>query len=335
MIFTWGVWTRIGRLTLWIGAIATAVAAFGGLYFTNKQFGFSQEQFELSQKQFRLSQEGQAITEQGEITDRFTKAIEDLGSVGLDKLDVRLGGIYTLERLSQDSTADEPTIMEVLGAYVRNHAAEPPVEDALAPVTCARAPLSDMPIDIQAVVTVIARRDPNVAEREPHRVDLSNSCLEGVGLYDIAQLRDVSLFSSDLRSAYFSNRDLRGAVLDYANLGDARLDHAKLACRPSPDASKTPGCSPHDRTTLSHAHLPAADLTGADLSNADLTHADLHCAKLYGADLSGAILTGAQLDVIFYDNYTKWPNGFKAPPSSPAAAAACEQLAMDIDTPAA
>jgi hypothetical protein len=31
------------------------------------------------------------LTQQGQITDRYTKAIEQLGS---DKLDVRLGGIY-------------------------------------------------------------------------------------------------------------------------------------------------------------------------------------------------------------------------------------------------
>jgi hypothetical protein len=35
------------------------------------------------------------LTEQGQITDRYTKAIEQLGG---DKLDVRLGGIYALER---------------------------------------------------------------------------------------------------------------------------------------------------------------------------------------------------------------------------------------------
>jgi hypothetical protein len=37
------------------------------------------------------------LTQQGQITDRYTKAIEQLGS---DKLDVRLGGIYALERIA-------------------------------------------------------------------------------------------------------------------------------------------------------------------------------------------------------------------------------------------
>src|SRR4029453_11591667 len=40
------------------------------------------------------------LNRQGHITDRYTKAIEQLGR---DKLDVRLGGIYALERIATDS----------------------------------------------------------------------------------------------------------------------------------------------------------------------------------------------------------------------------------------
>ncbi|MDT5082421.1 MAG: hypothetical protein QOJ80_7058, partial [Mycobacterium sp.] len=82
-VFTAGVWSRIGRLTTWIGAVGVAVAAFTGLIFTYQQY--------------RLSQQAQVITEQGQVTDRFTKAVEQLGSE--DKVNVRLGGIYSLERL--------------------------------------------------------------------------------------------------------------------------------------------------------------------------------------------------------------------------------------------
>jgi hypothetical protein len=58
------------------------------------------------------------LTLQGQITDRYTKAIEQLGS---DKLDVRLGGIYALERIAKDSERDHPTVVEVLSAFVREH----------------------------------------------------------------------------------------------------------------------------------------------------------------------------------------------------------------------
>ena len=39
------------------------------------------------------------------MTDRYTKAIEQLGS---DKLDVRIGGIYALERVARDSRETSP-----------------------------------------------------------------------------------------------------------------------------------------------------------------------------------------------------------------------------------
>jgi len=65
-------------------------------------------------RNFTLSQEGQ-------VTDRYTKAVEQLGS---DKLAVRIGGIYALERVARDSERDYPTVIEVLTAFVR----EPPLE---------------------------------------------------------------------------------------------------------------------------------------------------------------------------------------------------------------
>jgi hypothetical protein len=56
------------------------------------------------------------LTEQGQVTDRYTKAIEQLES---EKLDVRIGGIYALERVARDSARDHPTVMEVLRVHPR------------------------------------------------------------------------------------------------------------------------------------------------------------------------------------------------------------------------
>jgi hypothetical protein len=48
---------------------------------------------------------------QRRITESFSKAIEQLGS---DKLEVRVGGIYTLERISRESESDHWPVMETL-----------------------------------------------------------------------------------------------------------------------------------------------------------------------------------------------------------------------------
>jgi len=65
------------------------------------------------------------VAEQGHITDRFTKAIEQLGATTAKNepnVEVRLGAIYALERIARDSARDHWTIMEVLTAYVRKNA---------------------------------------------------------------------------------------------------------------------------------------------------------------------------------------------------------------------
>ena len=41
-----------------------------------------------------------------------------------DNLDVRIGGIYALERIARDSARDHSTIMEVLAAFIREHSHE-------------------------------------------------------------------------------------------------------------------------------------------------------------------------------------------------------------------
>lgn len=56
---------------------------------------------------------------QRRITENFTKATEQLGS---DKTAVRLGGIYTLDRISRESPDDYWTVMETLCAFVRERA---------------------------------------------------------------------------------------------------------------------------------------------------------------------------------------------------------------------
>ena len=62
------------------------------------------------------------INREGKITDRFSKAIDQLGS---EKLSVRVGGVYALERIDRDSEKDHWTIVEVLCAFVREPTREP------------------------------------------------------------------------------------------------------------------------------------------------------------------------------------------------------------------
>ena len=70
-----------------------AIGALGTFWLNARTQRFTAETLRISEKNFQL-------TERGHLTDRYAKAIEQLGD---DNLDVRLGGIYALEQLATDS----------------------------------------------------------------------------------------------------------------------------------------------------------------------------------------------------------------------------------------
>ena len=61
----------------------------------------------------------QRVQWRAQVTERFTRAIDQLGS---EKLDVRIGAVYALEQIARDSAELHWPITEVLTAYLREHA---------------------------------------------------------------------------------------------------------------------------------------------------------------------------------------------------------------------
>jgi hypothetical protein len=235
-----------------VGVLLAALAALGGLYFTRTSTKDQLEQARKSQEQT------QRLTEQGQITDRFTRAIDQLGKVDENNnklFEIRIGGIYALQRIARESEKDYGPIMEILTAYVREHAPWPPKEE----VEEGKPPEAD----IQAILTVIGRRERYPGHRESVRLDLQGTNLR----------RSSALSEAHLAGAYFMGANLSNVVLNGANLSGADLSEADL----------------------SRANLSNAVLNGANLSGADLLEADLSRANLKGADLSNAILAEADL----------------------------------------
>ncbi|MGI8334424.1 pentapeptide repeat-containing protein [Actinomadura scrupuli] len=251
--------------------IATGVLAVVAVYYTARNAQTARRTLEHSVGSARRVAE---LTEQGQVTERYTRAIEQLGS---DKLDIRIGGVYALERIARDSARDHPTVLEVLAAFIREH-----TRDSDAHAAAAGEDLADgtdavgrLRADLEAAVTVLGRRNAH----QDHGVSahLRGSNLAGAHLSE-ANLAGAHLAGADLRGADLSHADLAGVHLDSADLAGANLAGADLS-----DAE------------LRGADLSAADLTGADLRGANLTHAELVGANLAGAELRGADLTHADL----------------------------------------
>ena len=257
--------TRTALLASIAGMIAVTGAVFTGL-------------------SYRLNRAGQ-------ITDRFSRAIEQLGATdneGKPKIDVVLGGIYALERIARDSKDDHPQVVEVLTAYVREHAPYRPDtgpvgattsgeqgqgDESATPDDLADLPRPRLATDVQAAMTVLARRD--ISQDRPN-----------------SRLR---LLLTDLRELRLDAEE--GGHLEGAYLYGARLQRANLM----------------------GVHLEGADFSQAHLEGAYLSGAHLGAAEFYGAHLEGAELVRGLFDYktgesrvvrALYDDDTRWPESF-------------------------
>ena len=289
----------VGGLVLFSGAVAAW-----------RQLRLGREQLMASQQQAQRNEE---IARSAQITERFTRAIDQLGS---NEMDVRVGGIYALERIAKDSNEDHGPVMEVLAAFLREHSPRNQTTDS------GRGEESPIRIraDIQAAATVLGRRriendlprrpidlrEVDLAGANLHRANLSNTNFEGATLrsadFVLADLGGGLLKGTDLREATFLLTNLERAWLERANLQGVDLSTTKL-----------------HRATLSGANLQgavlgallqSADMTEASLTDANLRGADLRGADLRGANLQGADLREANFTGVRASSETFWPQGF-------------------------
>lgn len=249
------------------------------------------------------------ITERGHLTDRYTKAIEQLGNSDTSPT-TRLGGIYALQQVAteSDQLADQIMAIEVLSAFVRTSRPKRNLASDEVDVknphprfdenASGRDPV-DLKPDILAAITVLGQFPQHLSRRADFtQVDLSYVRLPGVTLRS-ALLRDADLSGTDLTLADLRHADLRGANLRHADLRDADLSGANLHNADLTNADVSRGI-------LNDADLRLADLTLSVLHNAGLRNADLGRAVLRDADLreadlreaivARAILQGANLD---------------------------------------
>ena len=232
---------------------------------TNRNAEAANRNAEAANRNAEAANQNAEAANQKQITERFSKAIEQLAS---DKPEVILGGIYTLEQIARDSAPDQWTIMEILTAFVRQNAPVIKENESQSPED--KEKFLKLRISIQACLTVIGeRKHPDL---ENKYIDLTEVNISGLNLARF-NLTGANLFVANLKQA-----DLTGAKLIVAKLIGAKLMGAKLT-----------------GAKLIKADLRGADLTGAKLTEADLTEAKLTGAKLIVANLTEAVLAGANL----------------------------------------
>jgi uncharacterized membrane protein len=267
-------WTGFVGKTLWDWMkllLVPIILALGGLLFTQMDRLNSTRAQRLDRERLQVdraqAQNALELNRRGQITDRFTRAIDQLGKVddyGNKQVEIRVGGIYALEQIARDSEEDYWPIMEVLAAYLRQNAPWIPEEDQQG------EELSPAP-DIRAITDVLRRRNSYFGRGEADPLDLSLTNLSG------ANFLGANFSRTNLSRTNLSRAELQGAELQYANLQGADLREADLR-----------------EADLRGAWLQGADFQGANLQYANLQGADFQGANLQYANLQGADLSSVQ-----------------------------------------
>ncbi len=173
------------------------------------------------------------VAEQSHITDQLNKAVENLGAVRGDNepnMEMRIGAIYALSRISEDSERDHIPIMEILTAYVR--------EDARAKTLEPSEDLEKSPkprADIQTVLDVIGRRNPKrvaLEHAKKFRLNLSGCNLDGAnfkgGEWTGALLEQSRFEGANFRDATLVATRFTGSLLNFADYWGANMQGAAL-----------------------------------------------------------------------------------------------------------
>lgn len=208
------------------------------------------------------------LNREGQITERFSKAVEHLGSA---QLSIRLGGIHALARIAHDSPKDAQPIMEILCAFVRNGLA-------------GRTPLSKLPLDVSAALALITTGDKG------YPLDLSDVDLSGANLKN-STLDDVNFEGSNLEGTILEGASLHGCRFRGANMTNCYLRYADL-----------------EGADLVAVNLTQATLRNANLRSTNLFATTLSGAIMFAADFRDArYATRDQFEAGLYDDSTFLP----------------------------
>ena len=237
-------------------------------------------------------------------------------------LEVRIGAIFALERISQDSLRDHVQIMEILTAYIRENApleesdpspferwqqagrpdsSQPRIQDQLNWVQSQPAPRTD----IQTAMSVIGRRGPKQLKQElldtrhhknGFQLNLKSTNLTNVFISDLnfaranfafSRLDGVTFGAADLTEAIFSGAFLSFAWISNANLKGANLSQSALA-----------GAFLEENTLDQDTNLFQTSFVGAGFRNNDFKE---------------WIITRSQINSGYGDNAKKLPQGIEKP----------------------
>lgn len=253
---------HLRNMILLVGGIVGLAIAAKRARAADNQAKAAHEQAEQQSRQVENVSRQIGISEQGHITERFTRAIEQLGS---DKLFLRLSAIAALERIgrdSNDSTDDVLAVLSLLSGFVRENTSIEKTDDI-------KVAASPMPLDILESILALSR----LARQY-------RTFLEENGLYIQLWKTQLSGPHPPLSNAYFGRFNFSGASLLGKTFFNSDCHDTKFI-----------------KANLDHAMFENLSLEGADFSGAKL-----NTVLFNEVDMKNVCLDYAHCNVTIFQN---------------------------------
>lgn len=218
-----------------------------------------------------------SFQKEGHMTDRISKAVEQLGAEKTVKLEgkeqtqsnieVRVGGLLSLERIANDSMKfdngrDHVLVMRIICAYLRQNS---PANDLTLP-TAGATLLASPKLDIRQAAEILKRRSVRQLEQEEKEkyrldlrrvnlddVDMSNGNFSGA-MFDESRLHYTDMRKTDLTGARFVGATIAEAIFAGSTLKGVKFQKARLSDRVADDG-----------LGLTYARVESLEVFGADL----------------------------------------------------------------------
>lgn len=227
------------------------------------------EQTKTADEQAKTESKKADIAERVQITDRFSRAIEQLNN---DNMYMRIGAVHALERIGYDSEKDVLAVLRLLASFVRGQS---PVKgesvDTIQP---------DAKDGLDAIGRLTSHHKEFLKGYGAFRLDLSASNLTPFPLLIEGYFRNFDFSNSNITNGVFAKHNFSGAFFSGANLTGTFF----LECN------------------FRHASFMQAILDYAEFNNADMSETVLHMATCNNTNFSTAKnMTAEMLKYIRFD----------------------------------
>jgi len=211
------------------------------------------------------------LAEDGQVTERFTRSIEHLGT---DQVGIRLGGLFALEALAHDAPERmAATVYEILVASLREWTRPQPGDDPKAPIAKQRR----IGTDVETVLLIL--------RRQRHFFDTH--------VESLPQGKDVGsgphLIGTDLTRAWLVGADLRNATITEADFSHATITGTDFA-----DATIT-------STSFTRATIAGTDFTDATINSTSFGRATIANTEYNGAMINSTGFGRATISRTYFE----------------------------------